>query len=191
MSVPATKRAIRVLWNLFRIMEKATIMKTQRAVRMRQVVDWSAAVWAGIIAGSAFLLLNLLLTPLFIGGNTWVMVRLFGSLLLGDDILAPPSTFDRGALIAAIVTNFALSIAFALILAIIIHRWGFITGVTVGALFGLALYGINFYSLTYFFPWFFAMRSSVFLATHIIFGALAGGIYEGLEVEEFVPVTDN
>jgi hypothetical protein len=26
--------------------------------------------------------------------------------------------------------------------------------------------------------------------SHIIFGALAGGIYEGLEVEEFVPVEE-
>ena len=31
----------------------------EHAIRSRQLVDWSAAIWAGIIAGAVFLLLNL------------------------------------------------------------------------------------------------------------------------------------
>ena len=42
------------------------------------------------------------------------------------------------------------------------------------ALLGLAFYSINFYTLTFFYPWFFAMRNPVFLATHALFGAIAG-----------------
>ncbi|MCB0260238.1 MAG: hypothetical protein KDE62_11065, partial [Calditrichaeota bacterium] len=59
--------------------------------KMRQVVDWSAAVWAGIVAGLVFMLLNLYVTPYVLGGNAWVMVRLFASVILGQGILAPPA----------------------------------------------------------------------------------------------------
>ncbi|MDX1523060.1 MAG: hypothetical protein R3264_15650 [Anaerolineae bacterium] len=155
---------------------------------MRQVVDWSAAIWAGLVAGLVFLLFNLFLTPVFASGNAWVIIRLLASIVLGEGILAPPATFNLAALIVALLTNFVLSIAFSLLLAIIIHRWGLIVGIVGGALFGAALYAINFYSLTLLFPWFFAMRSWPIVISHIIFGAVAGGVYELLEVEEFVPV---
>ncbi len=153
----------------------------------RQLVDWSAAFWAGLVAGSVFLLLLLFLVPALAGGNAWIMVRLLASVLLGEAILAPPATFDLQALIAAVVVHFTLAVGASLLLAAIIHRWGLIVGVVGGGLFGLALYCINFYSLTYFFPWFFAMRSTPLVVSHVIFGALAGGIYESLEVEEFLP----
>lgn len=160
---------------------------TTSSPRMRQLVDWRAAIWAGLMAGAIFLLVNLFVTPLVIGGNGWVMVRLFASILLGEGILAPPATFDALALVVALITHFALATAYSMLIAYIIHRGGLIAGVVGGALLGLALYSINFYTLTFFFPWFFAMRSGVFVAAHLIFGALAGGIYEALEVETFVP----
>ena len=161
---------------------------TKVTTNIRQVVDWSAAVWAGVIAGAVFLVLNLVLTPLAFGGNAWVVIRLLASVVMGEGVLAPPATFDPVITLVALLIHFALSIVFALLLAIIIHRWGFITGVILGALFGLALYGINFYTLTLFFPWFFAMNSWVMIVSHVVFGAVAGGVYEGFEVEEFVPV---
>ena len=157
---------------------------------MRQLVDWSAAVWAGIISGIVFMLMNVFLVPYFVGGNAWVMVRLFASIVLGDGILAPPATFDLYALLAAIFTNMVISLGFALLIAYIIHRGGLITGILGGAALGLVIYGINFYTLTFFFPWFFPMRGWAMLGNHIVFGALAGGVYEFLEVEEFVPAGD-
>ena len=69
-----------------------------------------------------------------------------------------------------------------------LHRWGIIVGIIGGAIFGLALYLINFYTLTYFFPWFFPLRSWMMMLSHVIYGATAGGVYEALEVEEFVPL---
>lgn len=156
--------------------------------RSRQLVDWRAAFWAGILSGTVLLLLNLFLTPHYIGGNGWVIVRLFASILLGKGVLAPPATFDLAALITALFTHLTLSILYALILAYIIHRGGLITGILGGAVFGLALYLINFYTLTLFFKWFFAMESKSFLFNHIIYGALAGGTYEALEIEVFEPI---
>lgn len=160
---------------------------TTSSPRMRQLVDWRAAFWAGLLAGAVFLLVNLFVTPLVIGGNGWVMVRLFASIILGEGVLAPPATFDVLALVVALITHFALAVAYSLLIAYVIHRGGLIAGIIGGALLGLALYSINFYTLTFFFPWFFAMRSGVFVVAHLLFGALAGGIYEALEVETFIP----
>lgn len=155
--------------------------------RMVQLVDWSAAVWAGIIGGTLFAMLNWFVTPYFLGGSVWVYVRLFASILLGEGVLAPPATFSITAVFAALVTHYALSILFALLIAYIIHRGGLIGGIIGGGLLGLALYAVNLYTLTYFFPAFFVMNSWVMVISHIIYGAVAGGVYEALEVEEFVP----
>lgn len=159
---------------------------TDTSVHKRQLLDWSAAVWSGIISGFIFLAVNVFVLPYFTGGNAWVIIRLFASVILGEGILAPPATYDLSALIAALAVNSVLSMAFALLLAYIIHRGGLITGILGGSVFGLAIYGIAFYTLTIFFPWFFAMKGWTMAASHILFGALSGGIYEGLEVEEFV-----
>ncbi len=161
--------------------------------RMRQLVDWSAAFQAGFLAGLAFLLVNLFVIPAVIGGNAWIMIRLAASVLLGDTILAPPATFDLSALAAGLLVHFTLSVLFALFIAFCLHRWGIVVGIVGGALFGLALYGINFYTLTMpdLYPWFYPFRGVPMALSHVLFGALAGGIYEALEVEEFVPVEES
>lgn len=155
--------------------------------RMRQVVDWSAALWAGVISGILFLASNLILTAIAVG-SPWIVTRILASVVLGSDVLPPPATFDPLTFGVAFVVNLVLSVIFAAILAIIIHRWGLIVGLVGGAVFGLALYFINFYTFSYFFPWFFVFKSWMMVVSHVLFGAAAGTIYEALEVEEFVPV---
>ncbi len=160
----------------------------KKKIEIRQVMDWSAALWAGIIAGIVFFLLNIFFIPLFLGGNLWIVVRLFASIFLGEGILAPPATFDIIALLVSIISNLVLSIGFTALIAFVLHRWGLFTGIIGGSIFGLAIYLVNFYSLSYFYPWFFAMNSWPFAVTHILFGGIAGGVYELLEVEEFEKV---
>jgi len=155
-------------------------------IKMRQVVDWRAAVWAGVISGVVFLVINMLLTKFYVG-SPWVIVRLAASLVMGTRVVPPPATFDAAILLAALAVHVPLSILFASIIAAILHRWGLLVGIVGGAIFGLALYAINFYTFSYFFPWFFPMRSWIMAVSHLIFGACAGGIYESLEVEKFVP----
>jgi hypothetical protein len=159
----------------------------QAKVRMRQVVDWRAAVWAGIISGIIFLMVNMILTAVYVG-SPWVVVRLIASVVMGTRVLPPPATFDATIFIVSLAIHLPLSVGFACLIAIVLHRWGLIVGILGGAVFGLALYFINFYTFSFFFPWFFPMRSWIIAVSHILFGALAGGIYEALEVEEFVPV---
>jgi hypothetical protein len=152
---------------------------------MRQVVDWNAALWAGLISGLVFLLVDILLSAAILG-SPWVYLRIIASLILGTAVLPPPATFDLSVFLVAVVIQVLLSLVYAGLLAVIIHRWGLIVGILGGALFGFAIYLINFYTLSFFFPWFYPYRSWIILWGHVLFGALAGGLYEALEVEKFV-----
>jgi len=164
-------------------------MKVQVRERMRQVLDWGAALWAGIISGALVFMLNIILSWIFLG-SPWVLVRLTASILLGADVLPPPAGFDLAIFLAALLVQMALSLFYGCLVVFVIFRWGLLVGFLGGAALGLAIYAINFFAISYFFPWFFPMRSWILLLSHALFGALAGGIYELLEEEEFVPVED-
>ncbi len=155
--------------------------------KLVQVMDWRAAFWAGIINSVVFAVINFFVLPVILYTNSWVIIRLYASVFLGENILAPPATFDFQALIFGIASVFVFSMLFTMLIAFILHRWGLLVGILGGAVLGLSIYLINFYSVSYFFPWFFPLGSWSFVLTHIIFGAVAGGIYELLEVEKLVP----
>ncbi|MEM7248418.1 MAG: hypothetical protein AAF533_24000 [Acidobacteriota bacterium] len=159
--------------------------------RLEQVVDWSAALWAGLVAGTVFLVLNLLVTPKALGGTASVILAYLASPVLGKGVLAPPIEPSGGTIAIGLLTHFVLSILFACLIAFLLHRWGLLIGVLGGAALGVAIYLVNVYTMTLFFPWFFNMKSTVFLLTHVAFGAVAGGVYEALEVEEFVLADDD
>jgi len=154
-------------------------------VQVRKVVDWRAAFWAGLVAGTVFLLANLFVVPALMDGRFWISVRLVASIVLGRDVLAPPATAHAGALLAAVGIHYVLALAMTAVIAYVVHRGGLVGGVLVGALLGLAFYFIDYYTLTYFFPQFFAMKHGSVVASHVVFGALAGGVYELLEDQIF------
>jgi hypothetical protein len=149
-------------------------------------MDWKAAVIAGLIAGTIFLLVLLVAYPLVTGGTPWTVFRFMGAIILGESVLPPPTTFDAGVVVTAVLLHFILSVIYTLVLAFIVHRWGILITVIGGALFGLALYLINFFTFTMFFPWFYPARAWPFSVVHILFGAIAGGVYELLEKDVFV-----
>ncbi len=159
-----------------------TTFRTQ----VRHVMDWKAAVLAGLIAGAVFLIVLLIAYPLATGGTPWTIFRFIGAMVLGEAVLPPPTSFDATVVITAVFVHFALSILFTCILAFIVHRWGIMISIVGGALFGLALYLINFFTFTYFFPWFYPARAWPFSLVHILFGAVAGGIYKLLEKDIYI-----
>ena len=156
---------------------------------MRQIMDMRAALRAGIISGAFFLIASMALTWWAIG-SPWVITRLVASLILGPGALPPPATFTVGTALVALIVHFALSIAYAMLIAFILHRWGMVVGIIGGAILGLAIFAVNFYSVSYLVPWFYPMRSWMLVASHALFGAMAGGLYEAMEVERFVPASD-
>lgn len=149
------------------------------------LVDWRAVLRAGLLAGTAFLLLNLFVVPAIMGGSFWISTRLVASILLGQEVLAPPATFHGPSLVAAVVIQYVLALLATAAIAYVIHRGGLILGIVGGAILGLAFYFINYYSLTLFFPQFFAIKDVSVIGSHVIFGALAGGLYEWLEADEY------
>ena len=152
----------------------------------RQLVDWRAAVLAGVFAGLALFLLQMALTATLVG-SAWVFPRMTAAILLGRAVLPPPATFDAGVVAAAFALHMVLSLAYAALFAFILHRGGLVAGIVGGALLGLGLYAINYFTFAAWFPWFLDLRGGVVLLCHVVFGALAGGFYELLEVERFVP----
>jgi len=157
------------------------IMKTTSSSK---VVDVGALVCAAIASGFVSLMIICFVVPHFTGGNAGIMLRNFAAVLLGEGILPPPATLSAAAFFAGCFVHFAFSFIFSAILALITHRWGLLTGIFLGAAFGLCLYAINVYSMTAVFPWFMFMKHPAFLITHVIFGMTSGGVYELLDDDD-------
>lgn len=162
-------------------------MNEKQKIMVRQLVDWRAAIISGIFSGLAAFCLNILLSSLLLD-SPWVFVRIIASLILGKGVLPPPVDFTWGIFISAAFLHLFIGIIYTCLVAVVIHQWGIIISFIGGALLGLAFYTINFYAFSILFPWFYAFRNWAFLVTHVIFGALAGSIYELLEVEKFIPI---
>ena len=140
-------------------------------------IDWRAAMWSGVVAGAVFLVLELIMVPVFLGNPMWAPPRMIAAIALGQGVLPPPGTFDLGIVLVAVLVHFALSIIYGLILAAIINRFGTGMALVVGGAFGLALYLVNFYVLTAIFPWFANARNWVSVFAHIVFGLVAAWSY--------------
>lgn len=165
-------------------------MRRSSAVRMRQIMDLRAAVLAGLIAGLVYLVVQIVMATWLLGSTPWVALRWQAAIILGQGVLPPPATFAAWPVLVGLLLHLLLSLLYGLLIAFIIHRGGLLMGIVGGGLIGLALYALNFYTLTLIFPWFFAIRNWLLVVGHVLFGALVGGIYEALEIEEFVPVEE-
>jgi hypothetical protein len=141
-------------------------------------VDWSAAVWAGVVSGAVFMMLEMIMVPLFMDGSPWGPPRMIAAIVMGDGVLPPPASFDLTILMVAMVVHFVLSVVFAMVLALLIARLGAGPALAVGAGFGLALYLVNFYGMTAIFPWFAMARNWVSIFAHAMFGVIAAWWYK-------------
>lgn len=145
-----------------------------------RAVDWKAAAWAGLIAGVVFLIAEMVMVAVFQGESPWAPPRMIAAMLLGPGVLKPPE-FDVGILMTAMAIHFPLAIVYGLVLAALLRRANRITGLMVGAAFGLVIYLVNFYPIaSAMFPWFAMARGWVSAVAHMIFGAVAGLAYVAL-----------
>jgi uncharacterized membrane protein YagU involved in acid resistance len=138
------------------------------------------AALAGIIAGLIFMMLEMILVPMFMNGSPWGPPRMIAAIILGKEVLPPPATFDLGVLMAAIMLHLMLSIIYAIILAMIVKSMSLGLAILIGAVFGFVLYLVNFYGITGIFPWFANARNWVSIFSHIMFGIIAAWSYAGL-----------
>ena len=131
---------------------------------------------AAFAAGAVFLVLMLAMAPLM-GASPWAPTRLIAAITMGREALSPPDTFDSGAVSAAIIIHFALSVVYAVVFAFIAKGRSLASDTLLGAAFGLALYVVNFYGFTFLFPWFAEARHWVTITAHLAFGAALGASY--------------
>jgi len=144
--------------------------------------DWSASGWAGLGAGAAFIVIQTSFVSMFSGDANTDAVRQIAAIALGESILPKPTSFTAIVFLAAAGVHMILSLIYARVLAAIIHGMRAEKAITIGAVFGALLYGVNYYLFTSLFPWFAVSRGWITLFSHIAFGALAAGIYEWLTV---------
>lgn len=149
---------------------------------MPTIVNPRAAVGAGLIAGAIFLALEMILVGTVGGGSPWAPPRMIAAIVLGSEVLPPPATFDLFIVLVAAAVHFALSVVFGLLLGWAISRWrlALATAALAGLAFGLAVYVLDFYAMTFLFPWFAMARNTISIVAHAVFGLALGAAYRVL-----------
>ena len=142
-------------------------------------IDLRAAAVAGIIAGAVFLMLEMLLVTLVDGMSPWGPPRMMAAIVMGEGVLPPPASFDLPIMAAAMLVHFALAIVLGIVFAALLGQrvLSDFASVAVGALFGAAVYFVNFYGMTALFPWFAMARNHSSLAAHLVFGGVLALAY--------------
>ena len=134
---------------------------------------------ADVIAGAVFMMMEMGLVALS-GGSPWGPPRMIAAIVMGEGVLPPPASFDLMIVMVAMVVHFMLSIIIGLAFAFLAGRFSLLMAVAVGAGIGLALYLVNFYGMTAFFPWFAMARNMISVISHIAFGMVLGLSYRAL-----------
>lgn len=146
--------------------------------------DWRAGLWAGLIAGLAFMMMEMGLVWLVQGESPWAPPHMIAAMALGDDILPSPGAwapFDGTVMITAMMIHMALSAVLGVLGACLLRGAGIGRGLVLGAVFGLAIYVLNFYVIAPFaFPWFVMARNWISAFSHIMFGVVFGMAYVAL-----------
>jgi uncharacterized membrane protein (Fun14 family) len=144
-------------------------------------IDWRAAIWAGVIAGIVFMMVEMLMVMFFQGQGPWGPPRMIAAMVLGKDVLPPPADFDIAIMMTAMMIHFPLSIVYGLIVGLAVRRFSNILALIIGGVFGLIIYFINFYLIApIMFPWFTEAQNWISLVSHLIYGLMLGGTFAGL-----------
>lgn len=150
-------------------------------VDVHDITDWRAAIWAGLIAGVVFVMAEMLMVWLLMGGSPWGPPRMMAAMVMGREVLPPPADFAMVPLIAAMAVHLPLSIVYGLVIGWMVHRLDMAMAILAGIVFGLvAIYLVNFHVMTAAFPWFAEARNAVTAFAHALFGAVAAGSYVAL-----------
>lgn len=151
---------------------------------LHSVTDWMAGVWAGLIAGLVFVMLEMGLVWMVQGESPWGPPHMIAAMALGKDVLPPAGTwapFDLKIMLTTMMIHLPMSVAYGLLGAWLVHRFDWAGGLMIGAGLGLAIYIVNFYAVApAAFPWFLMGRNWIGAFSHVMFGAVLGVAYIGL-----------
>ncbi len=151
----------------------------------QRLPDWRAAAVAGLIAGTVFIVMELLVVRFLMYQGAWGTVTMVAAIVLGRDVMTATTVPAWMIVGVALMVHYALSVVMATVLAAIMAPFrldsSFALASLIGALFGAAVYVVNFYGLVKFFPWFNEARSMESLFAHVMFGLIAADAYRHLE----------
>ena len=140
-------------------------------------INAKAALWAAIIAGIVFMMLEMMMVPVFMGDSPWGPPRMIAAIGMGKGVLPPPATFDAGIMMVAMLIHFGLSVILAFLFAFIARGRPIGMATLIGGVFGLVIYLVSFYGMTAVFPWFAMARGWISIFAHIVYGAVLGSVY--------------
>lgn len=146
-------------------------------------MKWPAAVYAGFVAGFLATAAEIILWALFTDALPAIFfrdARFAAAIPLGREALSGAANADWEILFVATLVHLALSVAYALMLGLLIRRLPLYACLLAGGVFGLVLFAINMYGFTIFFPWFAAARDWITATAHVVFGIVAAGVYAKL-----------
>ena len=98
----------------------------------------------------------------------------------GREVLPPPVTVDWQVITVATFIHFVLSIAYSFFFAFLVSRLNKKLWLAAGLIYGLAIYGVNMYGMTFIYPWFSEVRDWITVAGHAVFGICLAGAYSKL-----------
>ena len=106
---------------------------------------------------------------------------MIAAIVLGQGVLpqpGAPATFGPTIMMTAMVVHFVFAVIYGLIGAALANRLGYGNAIALGAVFGLAIYLINFFPVaSAWFPWFAMGRGWISAFAHIMFGVVVGSAY--------------
>jgi hypothetical protein len=101
--------------------------------------------------------------------------RLTAAIVMGRAVLTSGPAGRWDVLLIATFIHFFLCVVYAAIATLFVRRLSAMLAILSGAVYGLAIYGVNLHGLTAIFPWFSVSRGWVTLLAHIVFGITLAG----------------
>lgn len=144
--------------------------------------DWAAAAVSGFAAGAVLMVLDLIWSTIFTADGPWRTSHMIAPIFVGPESLRSSDyKFSVGVVAIALATHYALGIVFGLVMAALMAPLDLDAtlgrALATGAVFGVALYLINFRVVVRFFPWLAELRGWETQAAHLVFGIVAALLY--------------
>ncbi len=144
------------------------------------LVNWGAALLAGLAAGILLLLLEVLLVPIAFRESPWAPIRMMASVIFGESLITSAAPLGLGAIVVGLLVHFAVSLLFAVVLGMLVRWFDWGPAALFGAGFGLVMYMILFHATWTWLGWFAAGRTAVNILLHVLFGITAALVYRAV-----------
>jgi cytochrome c oxidase subunit II len=153
--------------------------------REHRAPNWLVAAVSGFAAGAVLMVLDMIWSSMVAGGGPWQTSHMIAPIFMPEIVQQSPAYhFSFRVVAVALAVHYVLGIAFGLVLAAIMTPLRLDSSATkallTGAVFGVALYLVNFYGMVRLFPWLAELRGWATLAAHLVFGVVAALLYWNL-----------